>query len=153
VVNKAKEQTRSISVPIVLVIMLAIAAGGGFWFYASRPREAAAPKPTTEEAKAYTKSLKLSDVAMKASVSYAGGDLVEINGKITNTGNREITRVELTCIFYDPYGSEVARERLPIVKSNMNAGETRDFRLPFEGIPAQWNQAMPTMVIASIDFP
>lgn len=150
--NKQKQAT-SVSVPLVIALMVAIALGGGFWWYASRPSDAGKPKPTTEEAKAYTKNLKLSDVKMKASVSYAGGDLVEITGKIQNTGDRTVTRAELTCIFYDPFGTEVARERLPIVKTKLNAGDTRDFRLPFEGIPAQWNQAMPTMVIASIDFP
>lgn len=150
--NKSK-QSFSISAPLVIVLMLAIAAAGGFWFYASQPREPARPKPTTEEAKAYTKNLKLSGVNMKASVSYAGGDLVEIVGKIQNAGDRTISRAELTCIFYDPFGTELVRERLPIVKTKMNPGETRDFRLPFEGIPPQWNQVMPTMVIASIEFP
>ncbi len=138
---------------MVIVAMVALAALGGFAWWASQPREAARPKPTTEEAKAYTKNLKLSDVNMKASVSFAGGDLVEITGKIQNNGDRTITRAELTCIFYDPFGTELARERLPIVKTKLGAGETREFRLPFEGIPAQWNQAMPQMVIASIDFP
>lgn len=150
--NKSKKSF-SIGAPLTIVLMLAIAAGGGFWFYASQPREAAKPKATTEEAKAYTKNLRLSEVKMKASVSYAGGDLVEIVGKLQNAGDRPISRAELTCIFYDPFGTEVARERLPIIKKTLKAGETRDFRLPFEGIPPQWNQAMPTMVIASIEFP
>ncbi|MDZ4798034.1 MAG: FxLYD domain-containing protein [Bryobacteraceae bacterium] len=150
--NKTK-QSVSVSAPLVIVLMLAIAAAGGFWWYASQPREPARPKPTTEEAKAYTKNLKLSEVKMKASVSYAGGDLVEIVGKIQNAGDRAVTRAELTCIFYDPFGTEVARERLPIVKAKLKPGDTREFRLPFEGIPPQWNQAMPSMVIASIEFP
>jgi len=31
-------------------------------------------------------------------------------------------------------------------------GETKAFRLAFDHVPESWNQAMPTMVIARIDF-
>ena len=31
-------------------------------------------------------------------------------------------------------------------------GQTREFRLPFEGLPESWNQALPTLVIANISF-
>lgn len=148
-----EKQPFRINAPLVIVLMLAVAGIGGFWYFASLPKDAARPRPTTEEAKAYTKNLRLSDVQMKASVNFAGGDLVEITGNVRNGGDRTLTRVELTCIFYDPYGVEVARERLPIVKTKVSAGETRAFRLPFEGIPGTWNQTMPTMVIASIEFP
>ena len=151
----ANKTTKKLEIraPMIVVAMVALAVLGGFIWYANQPKDVFRPKPTTEEAKAYTKNLKLSEVKMKASVSYAGGDLVEIVGKIQNAGDRTITRAELTCIFYDVFGTEVARERLPIVKAKIPPGETRDFRLPFEGIPTQWNQALPSMVIASIEFP
>ena len=34
----------------------------------------------------------------------------------------------------------------------MSPGETKAFRLAFDHVPESWNQAMPTMVIARIDF-
>ncbi len=148
----SKEQRVNLSAPVVVVLMVAIAALGAFWYFASRPRTPETAKPTSAEAKAYTKNLRLSDVNMKASVSYAGGDLVEITGKVQNAGDRAVERAELTCVFYDPYGNIVARERVPIIRRKLSPGETREFRLPFEGIGSAWNQAMPTMVIANIDF-
>jgi hypothetical protein len=31
-------------------------------------------------------------------------------------------------------------------------GETKQFRLPFDDIPENWNQVMPQLVIAQIQF-
>ena len=47
------------------------------------------------------------------------------------------------------------RERVPIVAKKMGKlapGETKPFRLAFDNVPEGWNQAMPQMVIARIDF-
>jgi hypothetical protein len=59
---------------------------------------------------------------------------------------------EVYCIFYNSYGEMVLRERVPIVKSVLKPGESRDFRLPFDTIPASWNNQMPQLVIARIEF-
>jgi NAD(P)-dependent dehydrogenase (short-subunit alcohol dehydrogenase family) len=63
--------------------------------------------------------------------------------------------VEINCVFYDPYVQVVLRERVPIVGKKMGGlapGETKAFRLAFDNVPEGWNQAMPQMVIAGIDF-
>ena len=54
--------------------------------------------------------------------------------------------------FYDVSGLVVLRERVPIVKTPLKPGETKEFRLPFEGVPPSWNQTMPQLVIAHIAF-
>ena len=108
--------------------------------------------PLTAEAKSYTKNLKLANVELKATANYVGATVIEILGQITNNGDRTLQRVELSCVFYDVNGMVVFRERVPIVKSLLKPGETRSFRLPFEGIPQSWNQALPTLVIANIVF-
>lgn len=142
----------AISAPVVIVAMIALAALGGWWYYASKPRAVAAPAPLTADAKAYVRNLKLAGVTMNASKSFAGGELVEIVGNITNQGDRELKRVELTCIFADPAGTPLLRDRVAIVRTSIKPGETKAFRLPFEGIPTSWNQALPQMVIAHIEF-
>ena len=146
------ESTSRISVPVMLVLVIAIAALGLWWFLASKPRQAQSPAAITAEGKAYVRSLALSGVEMKATENFAGAAVVEILGKITNNGTRTLSRVELTCVFYNPYGQELKRERVPIVRTTLAPGQTRDFRLPFEGIPEGWNQALPSLVIASIQF-
>lgn len=108
-----------------------------------------------EEAKEYIKSLGLAGVEMKASESFGGQQLVEIVGSVKNNGGRGLKMVELTCVFSDPYGQVVLREKAAIVradKGGLKPGETKPFRLPFDTLPKSWNQAMPQMVIAGLVF-
>lgn len=146
------EGKAKIGAPLLIVLVVALAGIGGWWYWASQPRTPAEPPPLTPEAKAYVRNLQLAEVQMKATENFAGAAVVEILGKITNAGDRTLDRVELTCIFYDTSAQVALRERLPIVKSTLKPGETREFRLPFEGLPPNWNQAMPQLVIAHISF-
>ncbi|MCX6614455.1 MAG: hypothetical protein NTW74_26905 [Acidobacteria bacterium] len=110
---------------------------------------------SAEEAKAYIRELALGQVEMKAAESFGGQQLMEITGQIRNNGPRVLKKVELNCVFFDPYGQVVLRETVPIVrpdKGGLKSNETRPFRLPFDSLPKSWNQAMPQMVIAGIVF-
>lgn len=143
--------------PLVIVVVLAAICGLATWYFlirgASQPQP---PNPLTAEAKAYVRNLGLADVEMKAKENALGGTLVEITGKITNKGTQTLRTVEINCVFYDPYGQAVLRERVPIVRwrggAGLKAGETRGFRLPFDSIPTGWNQTLPQLVIAGIEF-
>ena len=144
---------RSANVPLIVVVATLPFLIGGIWYVNKRSAEPAPPAAVaTAEAKAYVQNLKLSGVEMKATENFAGAAVVEIVGSIANQGDREISRVELRCVFYDVSGLVVLQERVPIVRSRLAPGETKPFRLPFEGVPQSWNQALPSMVIAQIDF-
>ena len=143
-------------VPLVIVIVLAAIAGAAAWFFFSRAGRPQQTNPLTAEAKAYVRNLALAEVEMKARQNMIGGTLVEITGKIANKGPQTLQTVEINCVFYDPYGQAVLRERVPIIRfrggPGLQPGETRGFRLPFDSIPAGWNQALPQLVIAGIEF-
>ena len=106
----------------------------------------------TPDAKEYVRNLQLSEISMKATESYARQTVTEIEGKITNAGDRTIRSAEVICIFYDRYGQMTKRERVPIIKTTLRPGESRSFRLPFDDLPDSWNNQMPQLVIASIEF-
>ncbi len=111
--------------------------------------------PATAEVKAYVSNLQLSDVTMQATDNLMGQSVIEVQGKIANSGSRSLASVDVYCLFLDINGREVARQRLPIVpakRTPLKPGETRTFRLPFDTIPDGWNQALPRMVIARIAF-
>lgn len=156
--TKSKQSAAPVVSYSVLSILAAILClGGAIWFFLLHgPAQPASPGALTPEAKAYVKNLGLSEVNMEAKESYMKHTLVEITGKLTNKGDRGLRLVEINCVFYDPYGQLVLRERVPIVKRTGGAplkpGETRSFRLPFDSIPSSWNQALPQLVIARIDF-
>jgi hypothetical protein len=149
--QKREPQTR---LPIYVVAAVVV-LGGAMFAYLERSKPASADLPLTPEAKVYVRSLRLSDVDMKASESYFKQVVVEISGKIENAGDRNLGVVEIYCVFYDTYGQLVLRKRLSIVSERMGGlkpGETKSFRLPFDEIPESWNHVMPQLVIAGIKF-
>ncbi|PWU11588.1 MAG: hypothetical protein C5B51_02400 [Terriglobia bacterium] len=139
------------------IVAVVLAAGAvGFWYLDRASKQPPPPPPPlTGEAKAYVNNLRLSDVDMNAHEDYFQHRIVEITGKIQNAGTRPLRVVEINCVFYDPYGQLVLRQRVPIVGAKVGglaSGDTKPFRLPFDNIPESWNNVMPQMVIARIDF-
>jgi hypothetical protein len=146
---------------IALVLLVGLA---GFWYLDRISKQPPpGPPPLTGPAKEYVKYLKFvatdghtaEPPAMQAHTSYLNQDVVEITGNLLNAGDRVLKTVEINCVFYDPYGQVILRRRVPIVSKKMGALpplEARPFRLAFDDIPDSWNQMMPQMVIAGIDF-
>ncbi|MGI8743334.1 MAG: FxLYD domain-containing protein [Bryobacteraceae bacterium] len=128
----------------ISVTILALAAAVS----CSRPSQKEAPP--SAEGKAYASKLQLSEVTMHATESYSKQVVTEIEGKVTNTGDRTVDFADVACVFYDSIGQMVLREEVTIVKRELKPGETRSFRLPFDDIPASWNNQMPQLVIARI---
>jgi hypothetical protein len=153
-----KTVTEQKSIPVAgIVIALVVILGAGFFLYLDRlsHRPPPPPAPLTGDAKAYVRSLKLLDVDMQKHESYLKQAVVEITGKLGNNGDRVLNVVEINCVFYDPYGQVVLRERVPIVSRKIGGlapGEIKNFRLAFDNIPESWNQALPQLVIAQIVF-
>ena len=140
---------------IVIGVVL-VAGAAGFWYLdKSSKQPPPPPPPLTGDAKVYVRNLKLTDVKMEAHEDYFQQKIVEITGMIGNAGDRVLQVVEINCVFYDPYGQVVLRQRVPIVSKKAGGlapGETKPFRLPFDNLPESWNNVMPQMVIARIDF-
>ena len=154
-----KEKEPASIPPVAIVFVLVLAAGvAGFFLYMNHAagRPAPAVPPLTGAAKEYVHNgfLPISEFKMEAHESYLKQQVVEITGKIGNTGGRVIDTVEIVCVFRDPYGQVVLKERVAIVKkgSRLAPGDSQPFRLPFDNIPDGWNQAMPDLVIARIEF-
>lgn len=158
-VNKAEagEKKKPGIPPLAIAIAFLLFFGGiGLWYLQRASQQPPAPPaPLTAEARAYTRNLSLSGVEMQAHTNSLQQQLVEITGNIQNTGDRKLALVEINCVFYDPYGKVILRQRVPIVSRRMGGlspGETKNFRLPFDNIPDDWNQATPQLVIAQIEF-
>jgi hypothetical protein len=154
VVNKetpAKSWVQPAAIVLALVLVL-----GGFLFLENASKKAPPPPPPlTGEARAYARFLKLNNVEMKAHENYLKQSVVEITGDISNQGERILKKVEITCVFYDALGQLVLRERVPIVSPKIGTvapGVSKPFRLPFDNVPESWNQTMPQLVIAGIEF-
>jgi hypothetical protein len=136
----------------IYVIAMAAALAAGLLWFVNRPQPAAATTPLSADAKAYVRNLQLTEVTMKATESYVMQTVTEIEGKITNAGGRTVQHADVYCVFYNSYGEVILRERVSIVVTDLKPGETRTFRLPFDNIPGGWNNQMPQLVIARIEF-
>src|SRR5947209_3571533 len=100
---------------MIIVPLLVALGGGGFWWLDYQSRHQDSQRPVlTAEARGYLKKLALSDVSMQANESYLKQEVVEINGKIGNSGDRLLKLVEINCVFHDAYGQVVLRERVVI---------------------------------------
>jgi hypothetical protein len=160
---RTKERASIPPAAIVAGVVVVLGVAGILYLNSAAKRPAPPPPPLTAEAKAYLRNLRFvaadgqtpESPKMEAHESYMKQSVVEITGNIQNAGDRTLDVIEINCVFYDPYGQVVLRERVPVVSKRMGKlapGETKAFRLAFDSVPEGWNQAMPQMVIARIDF-
>jgi hypothetical protein len=145
----------SAAIVVILVLVIAIVVGGCVWLVMTRRPSDQQPGRLTAEAEAYFPFMSMNGFDMKATESFSQQQLVEITGKVTNKGNREVKTVDAVCLFYDPYGKALHRERVNVLKPRdgpLKPGETRAFRMAFDTIPQGWNQAFPQIGIAEMTF-
>jgi hypothetical protein len=151
----APPKRSSLGIPVYIAGAIALVGLGVFAYLQLSPVRPVPELPLSPEGRAYIKSLQLSDVTIKATGSYASQTLVEVEGKIANTGDRGVDVIEIYCVFRDPDGHMIYKPRVPIVSVKMGGlkpGETKSFRLPFDEIPDSWNQALPQLVVAGVKF-
>lgn len=151
-----KESSSGLPIPILVAaaFVLVGATVGFFWYRSAQNRPRDIPI-LTREAAAYLHNLKLEDVEMKAAENYLKQTATTITGKITNSGPRTLRLVEINCVFHDSSGVVVWRERTAIIGRKTGpvaSGQTRPFSLNFDNIPDAWNQQLPDLVIAQIQF-
>ncbi|HEY7353308.1 MAG TPA: DUF2393 family protein [Terriglobales bacterium] len=123
------------------------------------PPKAALPIP------AYAAKLKISDLTRRQAQNFVGASVTYIDGTLTNIGDKTVTRAVLRVTFKDLYGQITQVEEVPIKAlqtsgpypdtmslsiSPLAPGQSKPFRLTFEHISAQWNQAYPDFQIIEV---
>ena len=160
--------------PMAIVAGVVVLLGLGGFLYLDRlsKQSPPAPAPPSAEARAYAKNLRfvgddgvnLENPKMESHESLLKQSVVEISGNIMNAGDRPVDSVEVTWLFKDPgtpmpdgqlYQEVVWRERTFLVtkkQGGLAPGQFRHFSVSFDNVPDTWNQAMPSLVIAGIQF-
>jgi hypothetical protein len=140
-------------IPILAAVLVA-AGAWGYFTYGPKAKPPAEPV-LTAEARAYLPNLPLSDVAMEASDSTIKMSITTVKGKIGNTGQKTVSSILVTCVFHDVNGQVIKRERVSLAGPRTGAltpGSIKSFEVNFDNIPETWNQALPDLVIAEIQF-
>jgi hypothetical protein len=143
---------------IILIVgaaMLALTAVVVFLWHSHGTAELAASAIPTEEEKAYFRQIEFSDVHMSAAENFLGASVIYMDARVTNKGARPVHRLGVDLTFVDTLNQVVLRERAhPVTRRTppLKPGESRAFRVTFEHMPADWNQAAPTMTPTYLQF-
>jgi Protein of unknown function (DUF2393) len=143
---------------VVLVILVGL-------LFATRHKEQA-PSNTIQQLASYAAELPVSQLAMSESTSLSGGKSTFIDGHIQNSGGQTVSGITVQVIFRNDEALPPQIETLPlslirtrepyidtqpVSAAPLKPGDSRDFRLIFETIPANWNTQMPEIHIVKVD--
>ena len=114
----------------------------------------------------YAEYLLVSDLKLSAATNFVGVSVSYLDGKITNAGSKAVTGVTVETVFRNSLGQIVQRETLPLMlyhtglagfpdvapltAAPLMPNQTRDFRLTFEHISADWDQGFPELRLVRI---
>ncbi len=145
--------------PILLgVALVVIVVGAIAMLTRANPRGAAPPHP-------YAANLKLSDVKMSAAENFVGANVTYIDGTVTNTADKTVTHAIVHVAFKNSLGEVAQAEDVPLrvlqtsgpypdavdlSLSSLAPGLSKPFRLTFEHISSDWNQAYPDLQVTDV---
>jgi hypothetical protein len=114
----------------------------------------------------YAEYLLISDLKLSTAANFVGVSVTYLDGKITNVGSKTVTGATVEAIFRNSMGQVVQRETQPLMlyhtglagipdvaplsAAPLMPNQTRDFRLTFERISADWGQGFPELRFVKI---
>ena len=134
---------------------MALLAVAVFFWHSRGATQYSADAMPTEEQKAYFRQLEFTDLHMSAAQNFLGDSVTYLDARVKNAGTKTVRRLDLDLTFVDVLSQVILRERAHPVSERtppLQPGESRAFRVTFEHIPADWNQAAPTMTPVYVQF-
>jgi hypothetical protein len=145
--------------PILLgVAMVVLVVGVIALLTRGSPKSATTPHP-------YATNLKVSDLKMSAAENFVGASVTYIDGTVTNTGDKTVTHAIVHVGFRNSLGEIAQAEDVPLhvlqtsgpypdavdlSSSPLVPGQAKPFRLTFEHISSDWNQAYPELQVTDV---
>jgi hypothetical protein len=123
------------------------------------------PVKTAPKIPPYAAKLQISDIKMSQAQNFVGASVTYVDGSIANLGDRMVTHAVVRVTFRDSYGQVAQIEDVPIkilqtsgpypdtvdlAAAPLATGQTKPFRLIFEHVSGQWNQAAPELKITDV---
>ena len=146
---------RTILIAIAVVVVI---AGIVALLLRGSPQAPSGPPP-------YVSNLKFSDLKMSQAQNFVGATVTYVDGTLTNAGNKTVTHASVRVTFKDLYNQVAQVEEVPIkvlqtsgpypdtvdlAVSPLAPGQSKPFRLIFEHLSEQWNQAYPELQITDV---
>ena len=153
------EERSSIARPILLGVALVVVVVGAIAFVTrSRPKESAPPHP-------YAANLKISNLKMSAAENFVGASVTYLDGTLSNSGDKMVTRAIVHVVFKDSVGQIAQTEDLPLrilqttgpypdtvdlSASPLAPGQGKPFRLILEHVSDSWNREYPELQVTDV---
>jgi hypothetical protein len=111
------------------------------------------PLPMGSAEQAYVPQIEFLEPKVARAANFLNQEVTFVFGTVLNDGSRPIRQIELTLEFHDVFNQVVLRDKQRLFGPNavpLSPHERRDFQLGYETLPAQWNQAYPTIHITGL---
>lgn len=145
---------------LTIVVAAAILAALIYWL-PQTPNKQAPPSSAQVPNQPTAGEIQLSAVKLTRAPI---GSAIYLEGKMMNTGNTDITGVQVQARFLDAKGNTVDTETQPVetiqngsdvagtnlVDEPLKPSGTRGFRVYFEHIPGSWNNKMPDVKVTQV---
>lgn len=128
-----------------------------------RPPPAAVSAPGQQDP--YAASLAITDVNVKTAENGMGGTAIYVEGNIKNNGSKTVTGATVEVTFHNGMKQVVQRnaQQLMVIITHepaddigalnmapLKPGDTREFRLIFEHVSADWDQSPPEVRLTTV---
>jgi Protein of unknown function (DUF2393) len=113
----------------------------------------------------YAAKLSVSGLQMSEATSFSGAKVTYIDGQLANSGDKTLTAITVQVGFHSDIGQFAQRVALPlsfirtrqpyvdtepVSAAPIEPGQTRDFRLIFDTVPADWNLQFPEIRVINV---
>jgi hypothetical protein len=147
------------AVVVILGLGILVVVGGR-----TQP-ESSASSTGMAPADPYSPKLAINGVQMSEATSFSGAKVTYIDGQIANSGDKTLTAITVQVGFHSDVGQFAQRVVLPlslirtrepyvdtqpVSAAPIEPGQTRDFRLIFDTVPAEWNLQMPEIRVINV---
>ena len=140
----------------VVVVALLVGAAVLFSRYsAPAGSEVEKPLPVGPVEQAYASRIHFLEPKMSRAANFLNQEVTYVFCSVENGGDRKIQQIEITIEFHDPFNQVILRDKqrlfLPTAQPFL-PGQLRDIQIPYEHIPAQWNNVFPSIVVTGLAF-
>ena len=150
-----QEGKRSLPVGVLVALAFVAVVLLGLYLLVARQSSTTRPADPSQEAVAYAERLSVAELRMSAEENFLGQQVVYLDGKLTNRGDKAIRQLSVRLFFRDTLSQVVLRDDQEVIKARsapLSPGETREFRLLFDRIPDSWNLQVPQFQLVTLQL-
>jgi hypothetical protein len=111
------------------------------------------PLPMGSAEQAYAPQIQFQELKVARATNFLNQEATFVFGTTANNGPRAIRQIEVTFEFHDVFQQVVLRDKQRLFSSSaapLAPSQTRDFQITYDTMPAQWNQAPPSVKVTGL---